>query len=373
MRLVWQVSVQSQLLIPSARANKFWHSPSREKIFSSSGEASLKQRAAAKGITYGAATNAFTLKTKPDFTAKFIQECGVLVPEMELKWESLRPSPDKFFFDDGDWLAEFARTNNMRFRGHTLVWNQGLPKWFKETINPQNAENFFLEHIKTVTKHYAGKVNSWDVVNEAIAPYEGRKDYLRKTAWLEFLGSDYIELAFRTAAEADPKALLVYNEGFLEHDLRSHDITRETTLKLLQNLKSKGVPIGALGIQGHLTGHVDLYNSQKLRSFLSDVANLGLKIIITEMDVRDQELPLDTNIRDGIVASYYEKFLSIVLDEKAVIEVSTWGLSDKSTWLTSFAGRPDGMPVRPLPLDENLQPKQAWNAIAKAFDSAPTR
>lgn len=336
------------------------------------GQAPLKKRAAAKGLIYGAASMQDDLVSDKNLEASLKSECNILVPQNELKWGFLRPAPNKFDFTKADWLAEFAIRNGMLFRGHTLVWYQQLPQWFKEVVNRQNAEKFLVEHITTVTKHYAGKMHSWDVVNEAIEPDDGLKGGWRRSPWFEFLGPDYIELAYRVAAQADPKAILVYNENDLEHDTHKHEAKRTIVLKLLERLKSRGTPIHALGIQSHLLGH-EAFNSKKLRNFLADVASLGLKILVTELDVIDQQLPSPVQERDRIIAARYEDYLSVVLDERAVIAVLTWGLSDRRTWLSMFTPRKDLTPVRPLPLDSNLQRKVVWNAMARAFDSAPKR
>lgn len=340
--------------------------------FSVIGEAPLGYRARDKGLIYGAASTYYNLSSNAEFAAHFAQECAMLVPESELKWGDLRPGPDRFDFTKGDWMAKFARAHNMLFRGHTLVWHQSLPKWFKDTVNPQNAEQVLINHIKTVVGHYAGKMHSWDVVNEAIELSDKRADGLRRSRWLKFLGPDYIDLAFRTAAEADPQALLVYNENRLHSD--NFQARRTAVLRLLERLKSNGTPVHALGMQGHM-GKRSWNNSQaaSLRNFLKDVASLGLKILVTEMDVIDKSLPLDISVRDRIVAGVYKDYLSIVLDEPAVIAVLTWGLSDRYTWLSSYEPRKDGAPVRPLPLDAQLRRKLAWNAIAHAFDKASIR
>lgn len=341
--------------------------------FKVAGQSSLKQRAATKGLIYGAATHQHKLSSDAKFAASFARECGIIVPEGELKWNTLRPAPNKFNFTKGDLLAEFVRSHGMLFRGHTLVWHNSIPKWFKETVNRKNAEKFLVEHITTVTKHYAGQMHSWDVVNEAIKPDDNLNDGLRNTPWQNFLGKDYIELAFRTAAQADPQALLVYNDYGLEYDIPWCEAKRTAVLKLLERLKSKGTPIHALGIQSHLRGHRTSFNPDKFRSFLSDVASMGLKIMITELDVIDRKLPQDIQVRDRIVAGAYEDYLSVALDEPAVIAVLTWGLSDRYNWLSKKKPRSDGEPVRTLPLDENLKRKLAWNAIARAFDNAPKR
>lgn len=350
----------------------------RSKAPTAAGKASLKERAAAKGLIYGAAMRRDDLVSNKTLAARFAQECSLLVPELELKWSAgnklLRPNPYSFDFAAADWMAKFAKSHDQRFRGHTLIWHNSLPAWFKDKVNRQNAEQLLVKHIKTVAGHYAGEMHSWDVVNEAIEPADGRSDGLRKTPWLEFLGPNYIDLAFRVAAKADPKALLVYNDYGTEYDTRADDAKRTAILKLLERLKSKGTPIHAFGMQSHLWATQRLrLNPKKLRSFLRDVASLDLKILITELEVVDKELPASSVVRDRAVAKTYEDFLSVALDERAVIAVVTWGLSDRYTYVSEFYPRPDRAPVRPLPLDANFKPKPAWNAIARAFDSAPKR
>jgi endo-1,4-beta-xylanase len=332
-------------------------------------ESSLKARAATKGLIYGAASQYKTLSSNAAFTRRFLEECAILVPENELKWGAVRPSSDRFDFTQGDWLARFARKNGLLFRGHTLVWHAYLPDWFRETVNRQNAEQFLTNHIETVVKHYAGQIHSWDVVNEAIYPPDRQPNGLRKSPWLKFLGEDYIDLAFRVAAQADPQAILVYNDYDIDYDTREQEAKRKSVLKLLERLKAKKTPIHAIGLQAHLSAAETRFNPNKLRKFLEDISSMGLKIMVTEMDVADRELPYDYKIRDRRVAQVYEDYLSVVLDEPATIAVLTWGLSDRYTWLSKHRARPDKAPVRPLPLDRDLQPKLAWHSIASAFDS----
>ena len=341
-----------------------------DRTFAVVGNRPLRERAAAKGLIYGATGSYRRLSSDPNFATRFAQECGILVPEWELKWRTLRPSPDRFDFTQGDWLVEFARTHGMLFRGHTLVWHDDLPQWFADKVDSRNAEQMLRQHIETVVGHYAGQVHSWDVVNEAVSLKDGRSDGLRKWPWLQLLGPDYIEIAFRVAAQADPKALLVYNDYGLDYDTRDDEAKRTAVLKLLERLKFRGTPVHALGMQAHLQGDETRLNPTKLRNFLRDVASLGLKILITEMDVTDQKLPKDVQVRDRMVAGVYEDYLSVVLDEPAVIAVLTWGLSDRYTWLSKHKPRKDKASVRTLPFDAQLERKLAWNAIARAFDMA---
>ena len=332
-------------------------------------KSSLKKRAAAKGLIYGAFPQAsrdeFDLNQK--WKATFLRECSLVVAACY--WVDTQKSMDTFDFSEPDYLTQFAATNQMLVRGHPLVWHLALPKWIDETLNHQNAEQTLTNHVQTLVKRYAGKMHSWDVVNEAIEVKDGRSDRLRNTPWLEFLGADYINLAFHTAARADPKALLVYNEQNLEYD-EAHQVA---VLQLLKRLKAQGTPVHALGIQSHLRGHRDDFNPQRFKKFLKHVAKLGFKILVTELDVIDQELPLDPLDRDRRIASTYEQYLNAVLSEKAVIAVVNWGLSDRYTWLNKYLPRPDRSPSRPLPFDRDFQPKLAFNAMIRAFARSPKR
>ncbi len=349
--------------------------PTRD--FTVTGNAPLKARAQAKGLIYGSSARYKDLIADPDLANELPVECNMLVPEWEMKWSAgdalLRPTPDRFDFTLADRMAEFAQHHQMLLRGHTLIWHLCVPSWFETGIHTDNAEQLLTQHIQTVAGRYAGKIHSWDVVNEAIEPRDGRSDGLRETLWLKCLGADYIDLAFRTAATADPDALLVYNDYGLEYDTFECEARRIAILKLLERLKAQGTPIHAVGLQSHLDGSETCFNAEKFRRFLSDIASLGLKILITELDVEDKNLPADVAVRDRIVASAYEDFLSVALDETAVIAVITWGLNDPYSWLAETSPRSDGLPIRPLPLDESLNRKLAWQAIARCFDQCPKR
>jgi endo-1,4-beta-xylanase len=348
-----------------------------KRDFSAEGERSLKERAADKGLLYGAACRYSDLITDAQYAASVVQECALLVPEWEFQWSAgdarLRPAIDRFDFSKSDWMAKFAKAGGMKFRGVPLVWNRGLPSWFEGGINRQNAAPTMIEHIQTLVGRYRGQMYAWDVVNEAVNPFLGKSDRLQTSPWLEFIGPDYIEMAFRVAAETDPNALLVYNDYGMEYDTDQHEQKRIAVLQLLEQLKAKGTPVQALGIQAHLWADETRFNAEKLRRFLAQVASLGLEIFITELDASDTKLPNAEEQRDRIVASAYEDYLSTVLDEPAVTTIITWGLSDRYTWLSEFHPRPDGAPVRPLPLDANLKPKLAWSAMARAIDNAPNR
>lgn len=329
----------------------------------------LKDQAASQGLVYGAAAKYKTLSEDDTFADMLARECALLVPENDFKWQSLRPGLRQFDFTRSDWMAEFAQDKDLLLRGHTLVWYKSLPRWFDKEVNATNAETVMLDHIRTVVHRYAGRMHSWDVVNEAIAPEPTIESPWRPSPWLDWIGEDYVAKAFHAAHEVDPETRLVYNENGLWWDTPEGEAKKLAVLRLLENLKTQGVPIHCLGLQSHLRGHLmDQFQPEKMRQFLQNVADLDIEIFITELDVRDTELPDDVGERDRLIASAYADYLAVILEQPAVSTVVTWGLSDRDTW-HSKSGRKNG--ARPLPFDRNLNRKPAWNAIANSFRNAP--
>lgn len=329
----------------------------------------LKDHAASRGLIYGAAAKYPTLSSDSELANVLSRECALLVPENDFKWISLRPGLHQFDFTRSDWMADFADANNLLLRGHTLVWYKSLPRWFQKEVNVTNAEAVMLDHIRTVGNRYAGRMHSWDVVNEAIAPTPTIENPWRPSPWLDWVGEDYVAKAFHAAHEVDPDARLVYNENGLWWDAPEGEAKKLAVLRLLENLKTQGVPVHALGIQSHLRGHLmDQFQPEKMRQFLQNVADLEIEIIISELDVRDTDLPDDIGERDRLIASAYSEYLAVILEQPAVSTVVTWGLSDRDTWHNK-AGRKND--ARPLPFDRNLNRKPAWSAISNSFQNAP--
>jgi endo-1,4-beta-xylanase len=217
-------------------------------------------------------------------------------------------------------------------------------------------------------------MHSWDVVNETVEVRDFQPNGLRNTPWLRALGPEYIEMAFHAAREADPTALLVYNEDQLEPETFSADAKRRCVLSLLKNLKRKNTPVQALGIQSHISGDPNVaIAGAGFKRFLQEVSDLGLFVLVTEMDVTDQTLPADLATRDALIGDRYYRYLSTLLEFEPVTAVLTWGLSDRYTWLDKHNPRSDGLPVRPLPFDADCQPTKARDAIHRAFSEAACR
>ena len=354
---------------------------------------SLQEKAQAKGLVYGTfpEANHEQVAQDPEYQSRLIEECRLLAAGDV--WSVIYPdSLETTNFQNIDYFRQFARDHQLLFKLDAAVWHEFLPVWLLEKFKDRQTTaaemgNILRTMVQGVGARYPGAY-AWSVVNEVLNPDDGRDDGFRDTlvsdsmkgdnypTWLHWLGTDFVELAFEAAAAVAPQTTLIYNDFGLEYDNPRDEKKRHALLKMLERLKAKGTPVHALGIQGHLNASLNhQFNAPKYRQFLADVAALGLKIQVTELDVADNWLPtsLDLPARDRLVAEAYYNFLSVVLDEPAVDTVVTWGLSDRYTWLSWFAPREDGTAVRPLPYDDQLNRKLAWSAIAQAFVDAPKR
>ena len=342
------------------------------------GPGSLKAHAAARRLLTGCAVNANLLREDEDFRRLLAEQYNIVVPENCLKWNMLRPTADTYNFADADSLVAFAEDHGMKVRGHNFVWHEALPNWFAATVTKDNAQKFLVDHIHTVGGRYKGKIHSWDVVNEAIWIPDGRSDGLRSsTPWFEMLGPGYIDLAFKTAREADPTALLTYNDYGIEYDNEEEGKKRTAVLALLRRMKANNVPLDALGIQSHIHAVSKDSFSKGVRKLAQGAQALGLQVFVTELDVNDDAVATDnTAERDKIVADVYHAYLTAALDGPQVKAVLTWGASDKNTWLnkgTKFRKQHPDRLQRPLPFDPNYDPSPAFFAMRDSFDKAQKR
>lgn len=348
------------------------------KTESVTGDASLGAHGATHGLLYGCAVNMNALGADATYAALVREQARIVVAENAMKWGALRPSAVGFNFDQADALVAFAEANRMKIRGHNLAWHQNNPKWLEATATKENARELLVTHIETVAGRYAGRMHSWDVVNEAIHVEDGRADGLRNSLWLRLVGEDYIELAFKTAREADPQALLTYNDYGIEAETREGEQKREAAIEMLRRMVARRVPVDAVGVQSHIAAAsggnkaaASQYGAGLMR-FIAAVRELGLQVFVTEMDVNDRALAADEPVRDAAVAAAYRQYLELVLGDPAVKAVLTWGITDRYTWLGHEAGRADGKAERPLLFDAEGKAKAAFFAMREAFDQRGT-
>jgi endo-1,4-beta-xylanase len=333
--------------------------------------------AAERGIVYGSSAATWQL-TDPQYRRLFAREASILFTEDDLLWYRLRPTPDSGLdFTYADRIVSFAERQNMLLFGAHLVWDEGFGEGWSDddlrNLEEDEARRLLFGTVEAVVDRYRGRVAGWIVVNEALDSFGVRPE----VPWYGTIGPSYVEESFRLAREVDPEATLVLNDFGYETDdeFNSAADKRAVTLEYLDELIGADVPVGALGVQAHLIAgsFAGGFDADAYRRFLSEVADRGLAILITEMDVLDDGLPRAIDERDRAVADTVERYLDAALSEPAVGALMTFGLSDRYTWLQEDYPRDDGAPRRPLPFDEDLRPKPAYDALVTSLEGAPRR
>jgi endo-1,4-beta-xylanase len=343
----------------------------------------LKDIASRKGLRFGTAVGSGKNQFgDPAYRALVERECNIIVAENEMKWQGLEPARDALRFGPADAMLAWASDKGMAMRGHNLFWQaeKWLPGWVaKEDFGAspaQGAERLMRKHVKIVCEHYGKAIGSWDVVNEAVDPADGK---LRQNALTRPLGAiEQIDLAFRLAHEYAPHAQLVYND-YMRGDAGSTK-HRAGVLAMLAELKKRGTPIHALGLQSHIgswdenadRGKQDLI---EWRRFLDEVTGMGYDLLITEFDVNDRRLPAEIAKRDAGVAAAARDYLELTLSYPGLRDFLLWGMADHINWLQTWdeAPRKDKLPMRPCPYDAQLRAKPLRLAIADAMRGMPPR
>ncbi|HZT88508.1 MAG TPA: endo-1,4-beta-xylanase [Stellaceae bacterium] len=340
------------------------------------GRRGLGDIAAGRGILYGSLVRGTSLRDDRAYADMVARECRLVLSLLEMRWSAVAPQPGVTDLAAADAVCSWATAHDMRIHGHPLVWHEQLPNWFTDIRGRAAAVGALERHVRTMCRHFAGRIGAWYVVNEAISTSSGRSDNLRQTPLIEQIGPDFLDIAFRAARESDGGAMLVYNEAGLELDLPWHGDRRAAVLALVDGFRKRGTPIDAVGIQSHLrTDQMANFDPRLFHDFLHELEARGLAILITELDVLDQYAPADIASRDAEVAAAYRRYLATALDNRAMRTVITWGLTDRDSWLTEWPQfkRPDNLPGRPLPFDTEYAPTPAYAAIASALGAAPCR
>ena len=330
---------------------------------------------------FGAALHksCFTTPCNEAERALVAKEFTSITPENIMKPQYMEPIEGIFDFTLTDRYVAFGEKHNMKIIGHCLVWHNQMPKWFfkdstGEYVDRDTLISRMRTYIYTVVGHYKGRVDGWDVVNEAIM----KDGTLRETPWLKIIGEDYIDLAFRFAHEADSEAELYYNDYAMDAPGK-----RDRVVQLVKDLKAKGLRIDAVGMQTH--AHLCYPDYVSYEKAIETYAAAGVKVAVTEMDV--SVLPFNWDPSAEITECYsydaaidpwrgntlppeieskfnerYLKMFEIFLRHHEVIDrVTLWGVGDEKSWLKDFPvkGRMD----HPLLFDRELKPKSVYSAI----------
>jgi endo-1,4-beta-xylanase len=323
----------------------------------------------------GAALNSPQIEEQePNAKALVPVQFNSITPENIMKCEVIHPEWDKYNFDLSDKYVDYGKKNNMFVVGHTLVWHSQLSPFVNNIQSKDSFLLFFTNHINTVAGRYAGKVNSWDVVNEAL----NEDGTLRKSIFLEKLGEDYIQLAFQLAAKADPKAKLYYNDYNIEQPKK-----RAGTIALIKKLQASGTKIDGVGIQAHWS--INGPPLKDVEDAILEFSALGLKVSFTELDLTALPNPWDLvgaevnqnfegspymnpypkGLPDSMqikLAKGYEDLFKLFIKYKDKIErVTFWGVNDGQSWLNNW-------PIKnrtnyPLFFDRDFKPKLAYKKV----------
>lgn len=310
------------------------------------------------------------------------RDFNAFTAENSMKPILVQPTPGRFCWDEADSLVELAQQCGASVVGHALVWHQQTPRWFFQNpdgspLSQEEALKNLREHIAAVVGRYKGHVKQWDVVNEAISDEPGEE--MRQSEWFQAAGEEFIVEAFHAAHQADPDAVLIYNDYSIEVGAK-----REKTLRLLKRLLQAGVPVHAVGIQGHW--HLDYPDIEDIERGIEEFAALGLRVMITELDVsvlptsyhgadisvRETLRPETNPYRFGLPvvvaqrqAERYEQIFAMLLRHSDAIDrVTFWGVHDGMSWLNNFPvpGRTDYA----LLFDRQGHPKPAFFAVNNA-------
>jgi endo-1,4-beta-xylanase len=302
-----------------------------------------------------------------------LQQFNSLTPENAMKMGPIHPQEGRYYWKDADSIVAFAQRHGLKVRGHNLCWHEQTPGWlFKDRqgnlVDKATLLKRLKDHITTVAGRYKGKVYAWDVVNEAID--DDSTAFLRNSPWYRICGDEFIARAFEYAHEADPQAILFYNDYNTTRPEK-----RERIYRLLKQLLDAGVPVQAVGMQGHWSIYEP--SEKDLRAAIERFASLGLKIQITELDVSiypweknpRPRRPSDNDVFTAELqqkqADQYSMLFRVFGDYKNMITgITFWNISDRHTWLDNYPV--PGRKNYPLLFDEHLKPKGVyWRIIRK--------
>lgn len=335
----------------------------------------------------GAALNASQFSGYDEGEAALVQKhFNSVTPENTVKWENIHPEPGTYDFEDADRFVAFGEEHEMFVVGHTLVWHNQTPDWVfeQEDGTPVSRDTLLRRmrnHIHTVVGRYEDRVDAWDVVNEAV----NDDGSLRESPWLEIIGKEYIAKAFQYAREADPDAELYYNDYSLTNPSK-----RDGTMKMIQRLQAQDVPLTGVGLQSHHA--MDYPTLAQQDSAITDFAELGVDVMITELDIA--VLPRPDNLQGAEIsaraeggeelnpypdalpdsmqqalAQRYAELFDVYLDHSdAISRVTFWGVTDEDSWLNDWPI--PGRTSYPLLFGRDNQPKPAFDAVVQTAREA---
>jgi len=291
-------------------------------------------------------------------------EFGSITPENSMKWDAIQPNRGQWNWGGADQVANFATQNQKQMRCHTLVWHSQLPGWVSNSgFNNATLIQVMTTHIQTVMARYRGKCTHWDVVNEAL---EEDGSY-RNSVFYRVIGPAFIPIAFRIAAQADPSALLYYNDYNLEYA----GAKAEGARRIVQMIQAWGVRIDGVGLQAHLvveptpTQDIPTPPNEILARSLALYTDLGVDVAYTEIDIR-MRTP-QNNQKLQTQADHYYRLTRVCMENPRCVGLTVWGVSDRYSWV------PQTFPGESFALlwSDNYSKKPAYAAVLRAINEGP--
>lgn len=300
-----------------------------------------------------------------------------ITPENSLKWMFVQPYPNSFNFTVADKYVNIGIKNKMHIVGHALVWHSQLADFMQKIKSKDEMNKHFENHINTVVSRYKGKIDAWDVVNEAF----NEDGSLRESVFYKFLGKNYIEKAFKLANEIDPNADLIYNDYNLYKKEK-----RDGVIQMVKQMQSKGIKIDGIGVQAHWSLNQPSLN--EIEQIIFDIAELGVDVMFTELDISVLPSPweqvgaevsqnfsrfegdakmnpypdkLPKSIQNKLAKRYNDIFQLFIKHSDKISRVTFWGVMDKHSWLNDFPIK--GRTNYPLLFDRNYQAKEAHKSL----------
>ncbi len=327
----------------------------------------LAAAAAAGGRYFGAAARIELIRDDTALRRTLLRDCAWVAPEFHMNWDYVAPAPGRWNFRAADGLVTFASGAGLAVRGHSLIWDQSTPRWAQDALAQDRDWGLVRRHFRTLVGRWGPRTAAWNVVNEPIArDGEG----LLPSVFLQAFGPDYIRRALEEAHHLDPQARLAINDYGFDYDNPVEAARRRSFLRLLEQLKATGAPLHEVGVQAHLDLGKGPIRRELIAPFLQSIADLDLRIVISELDVQERDASLPLAERDRRVADEVRRYLDIALDQPAVDGVFTWGLSDAHSWLQPPGSAGDDELNRGLPYDAELRAKPMYRALRDSLARA---
>lgn len=266
------------------------------------------------------------------------QEFNFVTPENEMKWESVERSEGNFSFGSADNIVNWAQQNNMKIKGHALVWHNQLPDWVKQINNRDRLLSVMKRHIETVMGRWGNKLHSWDVVNEAISTDSDvgtGNAKMRPSVFSNLLGEDFIPTAFKMAREyADKNNMkgmkLYYNDYSIDADNDKSRFLR----KKIKDWLAAGAPIDGIGFQMHIGPPNNIPTVQAVKDNMDYYASLGLEVLISEWDIN----LCGNRVTSAQQTEFYHGITEVCVNNPKCTAITFWGVNDQNSWLNSFNG-----------------------------------